>query len=151
MHLMLVRVGLWELMGKELEKQNRFFEQDLYRPLIIRQSAFFEDYLTLHCQLEFQALKEGTLANSELTLIDNMGHSARINLANLLGVIDQDDHDDLAEMAKVRNEIAHQAWTDTNNEQEARLRRVAERARDLLEKLMEDTRYGLLRGCYHTQ
>lgn len=138
MNLMMARMGLWVLIENEHEEEEQLLEESRFKEVLIRQSAFFEDYLTLQCQLEFQNLKEDTLTNNELKLIEKIGHKPRIRLSRLLGIIDKKEHDLLLNLADRRNYIAHNSWTDFDDEEEALFQQVAFRVHEMEEEWMDE-------------
>lgn len=142
LNMLLVRMGLGVLMERELEAQEDLLSDGQYKAALVRQSAFFEEYLTLASQIALQEQKDGVLSSNEFSIIERMGHRDRIRLAHLLGEIDEEDHALLQEMAKRRNEVAHTAWADFGSDEESQIRSIARRIRDLLERRIEDAEEG---------
>lgn len=133
-HQQLVGFGLRSLIEQELEEEQVLIDQEQFKPLVIRQSAFFEDLLTFRSLLAWQEQKESTLSTSELSIIENMGHSDRLRVAHLFDIIDEDEHGILQEMARWRNQISHTAWPEFDSQQEAQIQSVGERIHDMLEE-----------------
>lgn len=131
-HRILVQLGLQVLIQDELDEEEALLEQGQFKPLIVRQSAFFEELLILRSLLELQSLKEETLSSKELNIIEQMGHQDRLRFAHLLGIIDEDEHGLLQEMAKWRNRIAHTAWPEFDAQDESQIQSTAERVNSLL-------------------
>lgn len=129
----MVRMALFSLVEEELEEERRLWESEQYKPLIIRQSAFFESYLVLQCQLAFQQQKGESLSNNEMNMIEGMGHTDRIRLANLLGEIDEEDHGHLQSMASLRNKLAHSPWNGFDSDEEANIKSTARNVLNILE------------------
>lgn len=130
-------VGLWKLAQTEYDAQSELIEREEYKCAIIRQSAFFEDYLTFLCQLQFQELKAGVLSNNEFKMISQMGHTDRIRLASLLNAISDEEHGYLQQLAKRRNELAHNSWTDFSQEKEREFKNASSKVHKILNRLLD--------------
>ena len=136
--MMRARMGLWVISEEEYEAEEELLEENRFKETIVRQSAFMEDYLTLQCQLEFQGLKEDTLTNNELQLIEKMGHTPRVRLARLLGIVDKKEHDLLLNLAGKRNQIAHNSWTDFSEDDETIFEQIATRVHEMEKKWLDE-------------
>jgi len=134
----LVRMALFSLVEEEVEEQKKLWEAGQFKPLIIRQSAFFEGYLELQSQLEFQNQKEDSLSSNEMDIIEGMGHTDRIRLAHLFGVISEEEHGYLQSMASRRNELAHNPWGEISSDREANIKATAENVLGILESEIEE-------------
>ncbi|WP_410764918.1 hypothetical protein [Haloferax sp. DFSO60] len=134
----MVQMGLFTLVESEVEAQNKLADAGQFKPLIIRQSAFFEAYLEFQSQLAFQDLKEEPLSNNEMSLIEGMGHTDRIRLAHLFDVIDEVEHGYLQSMASLRNKLAHSPWGELNSNEEANVKATAESVLGILESKIEE-------------
>jgi len=139
----MVRMALYSITEEEVEAQRQLLDDGQFKPLIIRQSAFFEAYLELQSQLEFQELKEGTLSNKEMDVIEDMGHTDRIRLAHLFGVIDEGEHGYLQSMATLRNRIAHSPWGEFDSDEEQNIKVTAEKVLEILESEIEQANEAL--------
>lgn len=146
LNMLLARMGLFALMKKEIEAQENLFENGQHKAALVRQSAFFEEYLTFASQIALQEQKDDVLSNKEISIIKNMGHKNRIRLAHLLGEIDEEDHALLQEMASRRNDIAHTAWSDFSSQDESQFRSIARRIRELLERYIEEAEENIEEG-----
>lgn len=146
LNMLLARMGLFALMKKEKEAQQNLLENDQYKAALVRQSAFFEEYLTFSSQIALQKQKDDVLSSKEISIIKNMGHKNRIRLAHLLGEIDEEDHALLQEMAKRRNDVAHTAWSDFSSQEESQIRSIAQRIRELLERYIEEAEENIGEG-----
>jgi len=133
----LVKMALFSLVEEEIEEQKKLREAGQFKPLIIRQSAFFESYLELQSQLAFQNQKEGSLSSNEMDIIEGMGHTDRIRLAHLFGVITEEEHGYLQSMASRRNELAHNPWGEVSSDSEANIKATAENVLEILESEIE--------------
>lgn len=139
-HQLMVQMGLGILMEREIDDQQRLIEQESYKPLIIRQSAFYEDYLVYRSLLSLQELKNGTLSKKELQIVEQMGHRDRVRLAHLLGELDEQGHGLLQEMARWRNDIAHQAWSEFDSQEESQIESVGKRVYSRLKSQFEQAK-----------
>lgn len=137
-HREMVRMGLGFLIEKEIEEEQKMVNEGLYKPLIIRQSAFYEDLLKLRCQLELQDQKGDSLSNKEFKIIDNMGHRSRLRLARLFGVVEEHEHGMLQQMASKRNKIAHTAWPEIDSEEMSRIESTAKNVLSILESEIDE-------------
>jgi hypothetical protein len=133
----LVRMGLFLITEQEVEAQRGLLDAGQFKPLLIRQSAFFEGYLELHSQLALQDQKDEPLSNKEMNLIEGMGHTDRIRLAHLFGVIDEEEHGHLQSMASLRNKLAHSPWGDFSDDQENNIEATARRVFEILKGEIE--------------
>ena len=140
LHNEMVRMGLGYLIENEIEDEQEMMEMGLYKSLIIRQSAFYEDLLKLRCQLALQEQKGEPLSNKEFKVIDNMGHKSRLRLALLLDVVDEHEHGMLQQMASKRNDIAHTAWPEIDEEETSDIKTTAEKVLSLLESEIKEAR-----------
>lgn len=131
-HTTIVRFALGYLMEEEIEAQEELLNLSQFKPLIIRQSAFFESYLILQLLLEFQDQKGESLTTREIKLIRRLGHTDRVRLAHLFGVIDEDIHGILQQMASFRNDIAHNSWSEFDSQTESQIQSVAEKVHQFL-------------------
>lgn len=131
------RMGLYNLMEIELAAQNSLLDAGRYKAAVIRQSAFFEELLTFYSQLALQGQKEDVMSNSELKIIEQMGHRDRIRLAKLLGEISTDEHAHLQHMAQWRNRIAHTPWNDFSSQDESQIESVARHITEILQSKIE--------------
>lgn len=129
----MVRMGLFSLIEDEVEAQNDLLDVGRHKPLIIRQSAFFEAYLELQSQLAFQHDRDRPLSTSEMNVIEGMGHTDRIRLAHLLGVITEEEHGHLQSMATRRNELAHNPWSGFDDDEEMNIKTTAIKVLEILE------------------
>lgn len=136
-HRILVQLGLQVLIQNELEEEEALLKQGQFKSLIVRQSAFFEELQILRSLLELQSLKEETLSSKELNIIEQMGHRDRLRFARLLGIIDEDEHGLLQDMAHWRNRIAHTAWPEFDAQDESQIQSTAERVNSLLEEELD--------------
>lgn len=136
--MMRARMGLWVISEEEYEAEEDLLDKNRFKEAIVRQSAFMEDYLTLQCQLEFQDLKDDFLNNNEVKMIEKMGHTPRVRLARLLGIVDKKEHDLLLDLAKKRNKIGHNSWTDFDEEDEAIFEQIATRVHSMEKKWLDE-------------
>lgn len=143
LHNLMVRMGLGILIDNEIEEEEQLINGDFFKPLIIRQSAFFEDLLKLRCQLEFQEQKGGTLSLKEFDIIDNMGHKSRLRLARLFGVVDEQEHGILQQMASKRNKIAHTAWGEIDSQEQSQIKSTAQKVLSILKSEIEVAEEGV--------
>jgi len=137
-HNQMVRMGLGFLIEQEVQEEEKMLTDGLYKPLIIRQSAFYEDLLKLRCQFALQEQKQAPLSNKEFKIIDNMGHRSRLRLARLFDVVDKHEHGMLQQMATHRNEIAHNAWPGIDPETESQIESTAEKVLAILKSEIEE-------------
>lgn len=138
----LAEIGLFLLAEEEYEKETELLEDDDVRTLLVRQSAFFEDYLTVLCQILFQRQAGRVLSNKEMSIIAQMGHEDRTRMAYLLGGISEDTHGYLQQMVSARNNIAHNSWTDHTEEDLNNYRTVAEKVLKVLESYVTQPEEG---------
>ncbi|WP_435319176.1 hypothetical protein [Haloarchaeobius sp. TZWSO28] len=132
-HRTLVSMGVSILIEEEIDAEREMADDGLFKPLVVRQSAFYEEFLTLRTMLAFQGQKEDTLSTKELKIIESMGHTDRIRISHLMGILDEDEHGLLQNMASWRNRIAHNPWSDFNSQDESQIQSIAEGVLDLLE------------------
>lgn len=137
-HRFLVRLGISVLVEDEIEAERQLADEGHYRPLLVRQSAFYEELLTLWTMIAFQSYKEDTLTRRELEIIDQMGHTDRIRIAHLLGIIDEEEHGMLQSMATRRNDIAHNAWSGIEPEELTQIESISKGVLELLEDLIKE-------------
>ncbi|WP_283402281.1 hypothetical protein [Halorubrum sp. DM2] len=137
-HQQLVRLGLGDLIYDELEAEEDFLENDLYKPLLIRQSAFYEDFLKMRSLLRLQEEKGDTLSTREFEIVDRMGHRDRIRFAHLFGILDEEEHGVLQQMASFRNDLAHSAWPEFSSQEEAQIKSIAEQVNEMLSEELAD-------------
>jgi hypothetical protein len=133
----LVRMALYLITEQEVKSQQELLSANQFKPLLIRQSAFFEGFLELHSQLAFQDQKDGPLSNKEMSLIEDMGHTDRIRLAHLFDVIDEEEHGHLQSMASLRNQLAHSPWDDFDADQENNIKATAKSVFEILNAKIE--------------
>lgn len=133
----LAEVGLQHLAEDEYEAEQRLAGNGEYKKLLVRQSAFFEEYLLVECQLSFQNMAGRVLSNQEMKMIAEMGHQDRTRLAYLLGAVDEEQHGYLQQMVSARNDIAHNSWTDFDDEEEGHFEIVAKKVLNILEEFVE--------------
>lgn len=129
--------ALKSLAQREYNSVEKLIEERYFKTTIIRESAFFEEFLVLMCMREFRDTKFETLSKKDLNLIEHMGHSDRIRLARLLRVLNEKQHGYLQEMASRRNEIAHTPWGEFSKEEEADIQRVAVKTHEILKRLAD--------------
>lgn len=132
----LAEVGLYQLTEEEREREEQLLEEGRHKILLIRQSAFFEDYLVVLCQIRFQQFARRVLSNSEMKMISQMGHEDRARLAYLMGAITETQHGYLQQMISARNDLAHNSWTDHSEEDEQRYQTVSEKAFGVIEEYL---------------
>lgn len=133
----MVRMGLYLLVEEEVDAQQELVDEGRFKPLIIRQSAFFEAFLEFKSQLAFQQQKEAPLSNNEMSVIEGMDHTDRIRLAHLFGVIDEEEHGHLQSMASLRNRLAHMPWGEIDVNEEANIETTARKVLQILEEEIE--------------
>lgn len=127
--------ALKSLAKEEYASIELLLKKNDFKTAIIRESAFFEEFLVLMCMRELRDTKHETLSNKDLNLVEHMGHSDRIRLARLLRVLSEEQHGYLQEMASRRNKIAHTPWGEFSEEEEADIQRVATKTHEVLVRL----------------
>lgn len=136
------------ILAREVEEQTSLIEDGHYASAVLRQSTFFENMLTGSIKEEFEEMTDRDLYNSEEGFIDNLGHKNRIQLAHLLGVIDERERSILLDMANWRNTVAHEWWFISERTNEKQLKDVAGTVKDLLwesvEEIVEESEEDLL-------
>ncbi|WP_380675819.1 hypothetical protein [Salinigranum sp. GCM10025319] len=135
---LLAQIGLYHIADEELQEQAKLLDQEQYKILLVRQSAFFEDFLVVLCQTRFQAFTDRVLSNKEMKLIDQMGHEDRTRLAYLLGAITEEEHGYLQQMVSARNKVAHNSWTEFSHDDEQQFETVSRKAHEMLENYLEE-------------
>jgi len=133
----MVQMALYSLVEEEIDAQQELVGEGRFKPLIIRQSAFFESFLEFKSQLAFQQQKEAPLSNNEMSVIEGMGHTDRIRLAHLFGVIDEEEHGYLQSMASLRNKLAHLPWGQINGDEETNIEATARKVLEILKREIE--------------
>lgn len=133
----LAEVGLYHIAMEELETQYGLLEREQFKTLLVRQSAFFEDFLRVLCQTHFQAYANRVLSNKEMKLIAQMGHQDRTRIAYLLGAITEKEHGHLQEMVSARNTITHNSWTEFDEADEQRYESVSKKVNGVLEDYLD--------------
>lgn len=98
---------------------------------LLRQSAFFEHLLDLLIRAKIVDSLDRALEKNEVDDGLGFGHTQRIRMAHLLGVVDKGQRDSLLKMASERNEIAHNPWYRFEGDQE----RVSKTVRDVIDVL----------------
>lgn len=134
---LLARMGLHALTEQEIQAHQNLLESGHHKPVVVRQSAFIEEYLTLLSQMALQEYKGGVLSSKEMDLIESMGHTDRIRLSHLLGVINEEEHAILQEMASWRNNVAHTAWSEFDEQEESQIESTARRVLTFLEDQLQ--------------
>lgn len=128
---------LKSLAQREYNSIENLIEQGYFKTAVIRESAFFEEFLVLMCVRRLRDNKLETLSNKDLNLVEQIGHSDRIRLARLLRILDEKQHGYLQEMAFRRNEIAHTPWREFNQSAEDDIQRVVVKANSVLSQLSD--------------
>lgn len=125
------------LAQSEYESIEQLIERNEFKTAVIRESAFFEEFLVLMSVRRLRDNKLETLSNKDLNLVEQMGHSDRIRLARLLRIIDEEQHGYLQEMAFRRNDVAHTPWREFDKGAEDNIQRVVVKANDVLSQLAD--------------
>ena len=102
---------------------------------LLRQSAFFEHYLSLQIKSEYTDMVNRSLEREETKDIESFGHQNRIRFSHILGIITEEERETLLEMADQRNRISHEPWHKFEKDQDKTERIV----RDVLSILSEWT------------
>jgi hypothetical protein len=130
--------ALAHIADEEYNTLSRLLDNEDFKMVIMRMSAFFEEFLSVQCMMKLRDEKMEDIANKDLDLVEEMGHSDRIRLARLLLVLDEKQHGYLQRMASRRNEIAHTPWSSIDEEKEEDIRDAAIKAHDALYTLFDD-------------
>jgi uncharacterized protein YutE (UPF0331/DUF86 family) len=133
----LFRLGLSIIIEDEIEAQEDLIEQNLYKPAIVRQSAFYEDYIIYQFIFTLQDVKGESLSSKELDIIEQLGHQDRLRFARLFRILDEYEHAQLQRMAKLRNRVAHNSWSEFDDDDEADLRDTVEKIHEMLSEARE--------------
>lgn len=67
-----------------------------------------------------------------------MRYGDRIRLAHIIGVIDEEGHGLLQEMADWRNDVAHTPWMDIGEQEQAQIKSAVEWVHEYLGTLLEE-------------
>lgn len=126
------------ILAREIEEQLSLIKDGHYASAVIRQSTFYETLLTGNIMEKLEEMNNRKLYNSEKDFIENLGHTNRIQLAHLLGVIDQRERDILLNMASWRNNVAHKWWFVEERKNKDELHDVATTVVDLLTESMAE-------------
>lgn len=126
------------ILAREAEEQQSLIEDGHYASAVIRQSTFYERLLTANIVDKFEEMNGRELYNAEEGFIEDLGHRNRIQLAHLLGVVDQRERDILLDMAGWRNTVAHEWWYVAERENKEELRDIATTVVKLLGESLEE-------------
>ncbi|OYR46697.1 hypothetical protein [Halorubrum sp. Ea8] len=126
------------LFVREAEEQQSLIEDGHYASAVIRQSTFYERLLTVNVVDKLEEMNERELYGAEEGFIANLGHRNRIQLAHLLGVVDQRERDILLDMAGWRNTVAHEWWYVAERENKEELCDIATTVVNLLCESLEE-------------
>ncbi|MFC6764775.1 hypothetical protein [Natrinema soli] len=127
--------ALKTILDQEIAHIENLIGENDFKTAIIRQSAFFEEFLAMTCVVKLGRNKKEALSNKDLGIVEQMGHSDRIRLARILRVINEKQHQRLQEMASMRNEIAHTPWTEFGEDKEKTIQRIATKSFEVMDQL----------------
>ena len=126
------------ILSREVEEQQSLIQDGHYASAVLRQSTFFETLLNSNIKEEFEDITDRELYNSEEGLIDSLGHKNTVQLAHMLGIIDERERSILLDMANWRNTVAHEWWFVAERANQKELRDVATTVKDLLWESIEE-------------
>jgi len=127
------------LVSTEYLIQKEYLDKHLYKPSIIRQSAFIEYFLTAHLVNQFEEKKGESLTSSEMGFLNrHLGNTGRYRLVSMFGILSESEEQAISELMKARNEIAHNPWVAFSAEAEERYERISTQVHGIFEELQED-------------
>lgn len=131
-HEILVRIQ------DEYEIEEKLLEEEMYKTVVIRQSTFFESFLTSVIKIKVEESIDREISNSEEHFLNQgLNPRGKVYLADWFGQIDSQVREALLELMSIRGQIAHEAWVEMEEQEEENLKRIANRIHDQIENILE--------------
>lgn len=131
-HEVLVRIE------DEYETEKKLLEENMFKTVIIRQSTFFESFLTSLLKMDIESRIERSLSRSETHfLTQGLNPKGKVYLADWLGQIDESEREALLELMSIRGTIAHEAWIELESQDNENLERIAKRIHNQIGDLLD--------------
>lgn len=124
----------------EIEEQKDLIEKEKYNAAIIRQSSFIEHLLNKNLESKLEEVKGDDISNNEMRYIEDVGTTNKVRLANMLGVIEDENEQRIySTLMSARNDLAHNWWIDISDEDRDRFERTSKEVLEQIENLTTES------------
>lgn len=123
----------------EHERQEELLEDGHHKAAIVRQAGLFEWVLNAHIEERWAESQNAPLSGNQKQYIRSLpGIRHRINIASMLGALDESEEDIFRDLLSARNEVVHNPWFSVDPDRDEQLERLATEIHNYIQDLAQD-------------